>query len=64
MNPDSPAPIAWRKSSYSTSTGNCVEVARATDGMVVRDSKNPAAGTISVTATAWATFLRDTDETR
>jgi hypothetical protein len=30
----------WKKSSRSE-TGNCVELARAHDGCVARDSKNP-----------------------
>jgi Domain of unknown function (DUF397) len=32
----------WRKSSYSSQSGNCVEVARNLSGLVaVRDSKHP-----------------------
>jgi Domain of unknown function (DUF397) len=32
----------WRKSSYSSQDGNCVEVARNLPGLVgVRDSENP-----------------------
>lgn len=43
------SPLTWRKSSYSTSGGNCVEVARAGDGrLVFRDSKAPEAGVIVV----------------
>lgn len=33
---------AWRKSSYSTNGGNCVEVAPLVDGRIaIRDSKDP-----------------------
>lgn len=32
---------AWRKSSRSGQDGQCVELARLTDGVAVRDSKNP-----------------------
>lgn len=62
MNTESPTAqtrATWRKSSYSTSTGNCVEVAPATDGVVIRHSKHPAAGTITFPRPAWAAFLRD-----
>lgn len=62
MNPDFLAALtrtAWRKSSYSTSTGNCVEVAPAVDGVILRHSKRPASGTIAFSPPAWVTFLRD-----
>jgi len=62
MNTDSPtAPTrtTWRKSSYSTSTGNCVEVAPAADAVAIRHSKHPAAGTITFPHPTWAAFLRD-----
>jgi hypothetical protein len=49
----------WRKSSYSSATGSCVEIAPGTRTMFVRDSKNPAAGTLSVSRAAFADFLRD-----
>ena len=40
------SPAIWRKSSYSTAGGNCVELAHV-DGMIaVRDSKAPHAGQI------------------
>lgn len=35
-------PVAsWRKSSYSNSGANCVEVARVSGAVGVRDSKHP-----------------------
>ena len=41
--PNSRPEPAWRKSSYSSGGGNCVEVASVGSGTVaVRDSKNPA----------------------
>ena len=46
----------WRKSSYSTGTGNCVEVARAAGVVLLRDSKQPAAGVVAVPDRAWAAF--------
>jgi hypothetical protein len=47
----------WFKSSYSGSSGNdCVEI-RITGTVAIRDSKNPAAGTLRVPTTAWVAFL-------
>lgn len=59
MNPGSPtsSSAAWRKSSYSTCTGACVEVAPTAGGVLVRDSKHPVEGTITFSRPAWAAFL-------
>ncbi|NNH73100.1 DUF397 domain-containing protein [Nocardia uniformis] len=47
----------WFKSSYSESSGACVEVAWANDGMVgVRDSKHPAGPALVFTLSAWDAF--------
>ncbi|MGC0330694.1 hypothetical protein RKD23_003684 [Streptomyces sp. SAI-170] len=49
----------WRKSSYSGNTGgDCVEVADLPSAIAVRDSKNPAHGVLTLTATAWGDFLK------
>jgi len=49
----------WRKSSYSGTSGNCVEVAGNLPGAVgVRDSKNPTGPALVVTPRAWRAFLR------
>ncbi|SER76154.1 DUF397 domain-containing protein [Lentzea albida] len=44
----------WRKSSYSASDGNCVEVGR---GVGLRDSKSPSVE-LALTARQWAPLLR------
>ncbi len=50
--------VAWRKSSYSSNTGNCVEVARNLPGVVaVRDSKDPDGPTLVFTADEWRAFV-------
>ena len=43
----------WRKSSYSSTADNCVEVGH---GVGVRDSKAPATH-LPVSANAWSAFL-------
>jgi hypothetical protein len=44
----------WRKSSYSSDQGNCVEVAENVPGMVaVRDSKDPGGPVLRFTASEW-----------
>lgn len=46
----------WRKSSYSAHDGECVQVAV---GAVVRvrDSKNPAGGTLTMSLGQWETLI-------
>jgi hypothetical protein len=64
----------WRKSSHSTDTSNCVDVAwrkssRSSNASncvevalsptpAVRDSKNPSGPTLAFPVSAWSTFLR------
>ncbi|MFJ2159016.1 DUF397 domain-containing protein [Streptomyces sp. NPDC087856] len=51
--------VTWRKSSYSNSDGgNCVEVAPNLPLVPVRDSKDPAHGTLFFGVDAWAEFIR------
>ncbi len=48
----------WRKSSYSGSSGgDCVEVADLPTLVAVRDSKNPAHGTLTLSPEAYAAFI-------
>jgi len=52
-------PGAWRKSTYSGGgSGNCVEVAGTPPvAVAVRDSKNPAAGAVTIDDPAWRHLL-------
>jgi Domain of unknown function (DUF397) len=49
----------WEKSSYSSQSGNCVEVARNLPGLVaVRDSKGPDGASLVVSQETWQVFIR------
>jgi hypothetical protein len=47
----------WKKSSYSTAQGNCVEVAPVREGTAVRDSKDPAGPVLRFPADSWRAFI-------
>ncbi|MDT0442500.1 DUF397 domain-containing protein [Streptomyces johnsoniae] len=50
--------MAWRKSSYSNGTGDCVEVANGLPGFVpVRDSKVRNGAALVLPAGAWSAFV-------
>jgi len=49
--------VAWRKSRQSMNGGNCVEVARVPDGIVVRDSANEAGAMLRYSPQTWRDFL-------
>ncbi|MFI9213110.1 DUF397 domain-containing protein [Streptomyces sp. NPDC053253] len=50
--------LKWFKSSYSGGQGgDCVEVASCADSVHVRDSKDLAVPSLSVSPSAWAAFL-------
>jgi hypothetical protein len=52
------ATTPWRKSSYSNTGANCVEVARTRSGKVaVRDSKNPDGPVLSFSLDEWKAFV-------
>ncbi|HEV2779448.1 MAG TPA: DUF397 domain-containing protein [Actinophytocola sp.] len=53
--------LGWRTSSRSSASGsnaNCVEIAFAGSVVAVRDSKNPAAGTLTFPAAAFTALVR------
>lgn len=47
----------WYKSARSGSNGQCVEVRMTTDSVDIRDTKNRAGGTLSVSPDEWTTFV-------
>jgi hypothetical protein len=50
----------WRKSSYSSNNGNCVEVARNLPGVVVvRDSKDPDGSALVFSREGWRPFCAE-----
>ena len=51
--------VSWRKSSWSTYNGNCVEVAKLTKDLIgVRDTKDAGAGPVLLfSGPAWRSFV-------
>jgi hypothetical protein len=47
----------WRKSSRSSQTGQCVEVAALGARVAVRDSKDPAGPVLVFCSARWRSFL-------
>ncbi|HEV2452210.1 MAG TPA: DUF397 domain-containing protein [Streptosporangiaceae bacterium] len=47
----------WRKSSYSASMGDCLEVAPAGNAVLVRDSRDKGGPVLLVAAAPWRAFL-------
>jgi hypothetical protein len=46
----------WRKSSYSTAQGNCIEVADHDSRVLVRDTKDRTGPMLRFTSDAWVKF--------
>jgi len=47
----------WWKSSYSSESANCVEVAKMAGGLAVRDSKNANGPVLMYGVSAWRDFI-------
>jgi hypothetical protein len=50
---------AWRKSSFSSASSNCVEVSFTASVVAARDSKNTDGPVLAFAPTHWLAFLRD-----
>ncbi|MFI6583774.1 DUF397 domain-containing protein [Embleya sp. NPDC050493] len=48
---------AWRRSTYSGATSNCVETAPVASAVLVRDSKVAAGPVLRMEAGAWQIFI-------
>jgi hypothetical protein len=48
---------AWRKSTYSGSEANCVEVGNAADQVRVRDTKDRQGPALTMSTSAWHQFM-------
>ncbi|MGJ5833600.1 DUF397 domain-containing protein [Streptomyces ossamyceticus] len=50
--------LSWIKSSHSGGEGGeCLEISPCPHAIHIRDSKNPAGPHLTLSPTAWATFL-------
>jgi hypothetical protein len=50
--------VSWRKSTYSTNGGDCVEIGPGQPRVVaVRDSKDPQGPALEFTPEAWSSFV-------
>ena len=52
-----PHAAAWRKSSYSNPSGNCLEAAELAGGVALRDSRLPDGPALAFTRVTWDEFL-------
>ncbi|MFJ2818066.1 DUF397 domain-containing protein [Streptomyces sp. NPDC087294] len=58
MTSASTSPVRWRKSSYSTNGGDCVEMGEGLSRTVpVRDSKDPHGPALMFRPSAWGSFV-------
>jgi Domain of unknown function (DUF397) len=62
METADPSRATWRTSSHSGANGSCIQVAPATPGVAVRDSRDPAGPALTFTAWQWTAFTADLKE--
>lgn len=53
-----PTTLAWRKSTFSSGGGDCVEVAPGGRSVLVRDSRNRSGAVLALPSAQWSEFLR------
>ena len=53
-----PHTAAWRKSSYSNPSGNCLEAAELAGGVALRDSRFPDGPALAFASATWHPFIR------
>ena len=60
MNSSELSAFRWRKSSYSGPTGgDCVEVAKSSSGVAVRDSKHPDFSQLTLSRAVFGELVRE-----
>ena len=52
-----PHTAPWRKSSFSSPSGNCVEAADLVGGVALRDSRSPDGPALAFTSATWDAFV-------
>ena len=57
MFTDNHASSEWRKSSFSAANGDCVEVARTDDGVMIRNSNDLDQGVMTFTRAELSAFI-------
>jgi hypothetical protein len=53
-----PSALEWRRTSFCGIENACVDVAFASTGIAMRDSKDPVGPVLLFTTAEWAAFLR------
>jgi len=51
--------LRWRKAQRSMGNGECVEVAPASERVLIRDSMDPDGSMLQYHAEAWQSFIRE-----
>jgi hypothetical protein len=51
--------LVWRRSSRCGESGGCVDIARTTDHVIVRESGRSSGNRLAFPVAAWRAFVRD-----